>query len=134
MPDPATGKKEEVEFSMLDQADFAGIDEYIKRHNLNDASMAEERRAKKLNINGKPKVEDTNAETTNGAEVGDDEMTELQKAEQQLEDEEDEEEEDYDPGSEGESEGEGSSEEEEDRGGDEGEEMEEDDAEGEDEE
>lgn len=129
MADPTTGKKEEVEFSMIDQADFAGIDEYIKKHNLNDASMAEERRAKKLNINGKPKIEETNGEPVNGTAAGEDEMTELQKAEQQLEDEEDEEEEDYDPGSEGESEGEGSSSEEEDGDGDEGEEMEEDDAE-----
>ncbi|GAB7348275.1 hypothetical protein MBLNU459_g6258t2 [Dothideomycetes sp. NU459] len=135
MPDVTTGKKEETEFSMLDQADFAGIDEYIKKHNLNDASMAEERRAKKLHINGKPKTEENvDGEPANGVEQEDDEETELQKAERQLEDEEDEEEEDYDPGSEGESEGEGSSSGEEDEGGDEAEEMEEDDAEGDDEE
>lgn len=128
MPVPETGKTEEVEFSMLDQADFAGIDEYIKKHNLNDASMAAERRAKKLNINGKPKAEDgTNAEAAaNGA--AEDEETELEKAQRELEDAEDEEEEDYDPGSEGESEGEGSSSDEGEDGG-EGEEGAEDDEE-----
>ncbi|KAI9872599.1 MAG: hypothetical protein M1830_001426, partial [Pleopsidium flavum] len=47
-----TDDKQEFEFSMLDQADFAGIDGYVKRHGLQDASMAEERRARKLNING----------------------------------------------------------------------------------
>ncbi|CAD0057102.1 unnamed protein product [Aureobasidium pullulans] len=48
MPDPITGDKQDIEFSMLDQADFAGIDEYVKRHDLNDASMAAERQAKKI--------------------------------------------------------------------------------------
>ncbi|KAL8645945.1 MAG: hypothetical protein Q9210_006423, partial [Variospora velana] len=42
----------EIEFSMIDQADFAGIDAYVRRHHLQDASMAEQRRAKKLNVNG----------------------------------------------------------------------------------
>lgn len=51
-PTPAAADPIEFEFSMLDQADFAGIDAYIKRHSLQDASMAEQRRAKKLNING----------------------------------------------------------------------------------
>lgn len=95
---------EEIEFSMIDQADFAGIDAYIKRHELQDASMADARRAKKLNINkqrGEVKTEDG----LNGEE---DDRTELQKAEAELEDAEDEEEEDYEPGSEGESEGSGS--------------------------
>ena len=93
---------------MLDQADFAGIDAYVKRHQLQDASMAEQRRAKKLNINGVKgdKGEDTNLE----AEEGD-----LQKAAREaedLEDEDEEEDENFDPGSEGESEGSGSSDEE----------------------
>ena len=95
---------EEIEFSMLDQADFAGIDAYIKRHELQDASMADARRAKKLNVNkqrGEPK-------TDGRANEEEDDRTELQKAEAELEDAEDEEEEDYDPGSEGESEGSGS--------------------------
>ncbi|KAI4721671.1 Rtt106-domain-containing protein [Aureobasidium sp. EXF-10727] len=118
MPDPVTGEKQDIEFSMLDQADFAGIDEYVKRHDLNDASMAADRRAKKLNINPKPKTEATDGETAGaaGADDDDDEMTELQKAEQALQDQEDEEEEDYDPGSEGESEGSGSDSEDEEGG------------------
>ncbi|KAH0170444.1 Rtt106-domain-containing protein, partial [Aureobasidium melanogenum] len=122
MPDPVTGEKQDIEFSMLDQADFAGIDEFVKRHNLNDASMAADRRAKKLNINPKPKTEATDGETAGaaGGDDDDDEMTELQKAEQALQDQEDEEEEDYDPGSEGESEGSGSDSEEEEEGGAEG--------------
>ena len=95
---------EEFEFSMIDQADFAGIDAYIKRHGLQDASMAEARRAKKLNVNKK-------AAEDEGPENGDGEG-ELQKAERELEDQEDEEEEDYDPGSEGQSDGSGESEEE----------------------
>ncbi|KAI5257107.1 Rtt106-domain-containing protein [Aureobasidium subglaciale] len=119
MPDPITGDKQDIEFSMLDQADFAGIDTYVKRHDLNDASMAADRRAKKLNINPKPKTEATDGDTTGtaAAEDDDDEMTELQKAEQALQDQEDEEEEDYDPGSEGESEGSGSDSEGEEGGG-----------------
>lgn len=96
---------------MIDQADFAGIDAYIKRHRLQDASMAEERRAKKLNINGvKGELE---------AEDGEQE-SELQKAAREAEvregeeDEEDEEDDvNFDPGSEGESEGSGTSDEEE---------------------
>lgn len=107
---------EEIEFSMIDQADFVGIDAYIKRHELQDASMADARRAKKLNVNkarGDVKVED-------GANSEEDDRTELQKAEAELEDAEDEEEEDYDPGSEGESEGSGDDSDEDDGDGDEG--------------
>jgi hypothetical protein len=99
---------EEIEFSMLDQADFAGIDTYIKRHELQDASMADARRAKKLNVN-KQRGEANTDDGANGEEV---DRTELQKAEAELEDAEDEEEEDYDPGSEGQSEGSGSDEDE----------------------
>lgn len=91
----------EAEFSMLDQADFGGIDEYIKRHGLNDASMAADRRAKAFNVN-----KDKKAEANGDASPGDaDGGSELQKAEQQLQDE-DEEEEDY-VESGGESDGEG---------------------------
>ena len=97
----------DYEFSMIDQVDFAGIEAYIKRHGLQDASMAEQRRAKKVNVNG----------VKRGEQKGDeeDEEGELQKAqreiEQQGEDDDDNEEDDenFDPGSEGESEGEGSS-------------------------
>ena len=87
---------------MIDQADFAGIDAYVKKHELQDASMAETRKAKKLNINKK------RGEETNGEQL-DEGPGELEKAQQEIEDEEDEEEEDYDPGSEGESEGSGDS-------------------------
>jgi hypothetical protein len=84
---------------MLDQADFAGIDGYIKRHGLNDASLAAGRRAKRYGVND-PKVKDeANGGGENGATaVAEDEdmedgETELQKAERLLQDEEDEEEE-----------------------------------------
>lgn len=99
-------ESQEIEFSMLDQADFAGIDAYIKKHQLQDSSMAEARRAKQFKVNG-AKGTTTESEADNG-------QSELQKAEQELEDEEDELEEDYDPGSDGESEGSGSSDEEDD--------------------
>lgn len=100
---------------MLDQADFAGIDAYIKRHELSDASMAATRKAKRLNINKPARKAENGAPAAagegDGGEAGED--SELQKAQQQLEeqevDEEDEEEEDYDPGSEGESDGSGES-------------------------
>lgn len=115
--------KEEFEFAMLDQEDFGGIDTFIKRHGLQDTSMAEQRKAKRLNINA-VKDEDGNV-------IGSVESTELEKAateaEQAAVDEEDEEEEDYDPGSEGESEGSGSSSEEDSDGGGAGEGQEEDD-------
>jgi hypothetical protein len=116
---------EEFEFSMLDQEDFAGIDEFVKRHGLQDKSMAEQRKAKRLNVNV---VKDEDGNVVGNVEAG-----ELEKAAGELEqaeiDEEDEEEEDYDPGSEGESEGEGTSSEEEDVGDGEVEEGEEEDEE-----
>ncbi|KIX94512.1 uncharacterized protein Z520_09898 [Fonsecaea multimorphosa CBS 102226] len=97
---------QEVEFSMLDQADFPGIDTYVKRHGLQDASLAESRRAKKLaQGKGGAVVQNGDGGNAEGDEV--DTRTELEKAQQQMDDEEDEEEEDYDPGSEGESEGSG---------------------------
>lgn len=80
--------------------------------------MAEQRRAKKVNVNG-----------VNGVQTGEDDGAdregELAKAEreaQDVEDEEEEEGEDYDPGSEGESEGSGTGSEEDgaDGGGGEG--------------
>ena len=104
---PDQEETKEHEFSMVDQADFAGIDAYIKRHELQDASLAESRKAKKLYLNG----------TRRGADEADvegaEQQSELQKAQQDIEDAEDEEEEDYDPGSEGLSEGSGQSSEEE---------------------
>jgi hypothetical protein len=112
----AEEEKEEFEFAMLDQEDFAGIDTYVKRHGLQDASMAEQRRAKRLGINV------VKGEDGQKVDVGD--AGELEKAEAELQDEEDEEEEDYDPGSGGESEGEGSDTDEEDEEDEENEEDE----------
>jgi hypothetical protein len=89
---------QEFEFSMIDQADFSGIDAYIRGHGLQDASMAEQRRAKKLNING---AGASKGEITANNE---EDEGEIAKAVREMEDEDDEEEEDYDPGSEGDSE------------------------------
>ncbi|KAF7597457.1 hypothetical protein BBP40_003704 [Aspergillus hancockii] len=104
----SSDETQELEFSMIDQADFAGIDTYIKKHGLQDASLAEARRAKRYNING-AKTEEENTENAEGAV---EEESELQKAQRELEDQEDSDEEDYDPGSDGESDGSGSSSEE----------------------
>lgn len=106
----ATDEDQEFEFSMIDQADFSGIDTYLKRHQLQDASMAEQRRAKKLNINGVKGEESTELEAEEG------ELEKATREAEDLEDQEEEEDENFDPGSEGESEGSGSSEEEEDDG------------------
>ncbi|EDU46909.1 meiotically up-regulated gene 183 protein [Pyrenophora tritici-repentis Pt-1C-BFP] len=109
----------DIEFGMLDQANFAGINDYVQKHGLQDASLADDRRAKKLNVNkvgGKKDV----ANGTEPEAAGEEEESELQKAERELQDQEDDEEEDddFDPGSEGESEGSGSdSEDEEGEGG-----------------
>lgn len=106
-------EREELEFGMIDQEDFAGVDAYVKRHGLQDSSMAEQRKAKRLGINT---VKGENGEKVDVGDEG-----ELKKAEAKLEqnDDEDEDEdegtdgEDFDPGSEGDSEGSGSSSEEE---------------------
>lgn len=96
---------------MLDQADYTGIDGYIKRHALNDASMAELRRAKLLNINGPPSGNESKVTSTGngGAPAGNVDVsmnddandnngeTELERAQRMIEDAEDEEEEDYEP-------------------------------------
>jgi Histone chaperone Rttp106-like len=103
---PDQEETKEHEFSMLDQAEFAGIDAYIKRHGLQDASLAERRKAKKLNLNGTKRGADE------GGVMEGELQGELQKAQQDTEDAEDEEEEDYDPGSEGLSDGSGESSEE----------------------
>lgn len=104
----------EMEFSMLDQEDFAGIDDYVKKHGLNDASMAADRRAKAYDVNKEKKAE-LNGHAGPGSE--EDGQSELQKAEQQLQEEEDEEEEDYEAsGGESDGEGEESDEEEDDYG------------------
>ncbi|KAI0393556.1 hypothetical protein F5Y17DRAFT_304878 [Xylariaceae sp. FL0594] len=106
---------EEIEFAMLDQEDYSGINEnYVMRHRLQDRSLADQRKAKRElveNLKGKKGASEADQEE-NSATAGDG-MTELERAqheaEQQLQDEEDEDEEDYDPGSEGESEGSGTS-------------------------
>ena len=98
------GSTEDAEFSMLDQADFAPVDAWVKRHGLDDKSLAAGRRAKVYGVN-KPKgergVEGQEEEGEENAETG------LAKAEQELQDAEDDEE-DFDPGSEGDSDGSGS--------------------------
>lgn len=135
----AANKTEELEFGMIDQEDYQGIDEtYVRRHGLNNRSMAEGRKAKRqLRENAKGGNVPGADSGANGTAAGQDDMAELERAEQLLEeDEEDEEEEDYDPGSEGESEGEGdsSSEEDDDDDDEEGDEEEDGEAEGYDEE
>ncbi|KAI5837623.1 hypothetical protein DFP73DRAFT_600912 [Morchella snyderi] len=71
---------DEIEFGMIDQEEYTGIDTYIKKNRLNDASMAEARRAKEFKVNG---------------DEGDESALE-----QAMADVEDEEEEDYVPGQE----------------------------------
>lgn len=99
---------EEFEFGMLDQQDYGGIDGYLKRNRLQDRSLAEQRKAKlQLAENRGPKGKegetDGGAGAGGGGEMGEDGLSELQRAEmeaeQQLQDDEDAEEEDYDPGS-----------------------------------
>lgn len=110
--------EKEVEFGMIDQEDYQGIDDtYVRRHGLADRSMAEQRKAKRELVENTKKAP-ADVEGDASAEGGADGMTELeraqQEAEQRLQDEEDEMEEDYDPGSDGDSEGEGESSEDED--------------------
>lgn len=108
LPDKA--QPEEVEFGMIDQNDHTPIDAYVRKHSLQDSSMAAERRAKRLNINPpEPGAGPENVEVGAGVEdVGEDGETELQRAERMLQDAEDEEEEDYDPEAEGDSDDSGS--------------------------
>lgn len=65
---------EELEFAMIDQADYTGIDGYVRKHRLNDASMAEMRRAVVYNVN-KPKGESGDAEGGEAGNAGDEEPT-----------------------------------------------------------
>ncbi|KAJ2907163.1 hypothetical protein MKZ38_007678 [Zalerion maritima] len=115
-PGPAgEDNTEEVEFGMIDQADYPGIDEkYVKRKGLQDQSLAEQRKAKKElaeNEKGSKKSGDDEM-VVDGEEANANGRTILEQAqweeEQRLQDEEDEDEEDYDPGNDGESEGSGS--------------------------
>jgi hypothetical protein len=118
--DANSSLEKEIEFAMLDQEDYQGIDEtYVRRHGLADRSMAERRKAKRelaenaKKAAGEGEGDDDGNEHAEGDAGG---MTALElaerEAEQRLQDEEDELEEDYDPGSEGDSEGEGESSEE----------------------
>ncbi|KAI1745781.1 hypothetical protein F4680DRAFT_112968 [Xylaria scruposa] len=106
---------EEIEFAMLDQEDYNGINEdYVARHKLQDRSLADQRKAKRELIeNSRGKRGAGEGEQDGNGGVGEDGMTELQRAqaeaEQQLQDEEDEDEEDYDPGSDADSDGSGTS-------------------------
>ena len=122
--DVGSGEGEEVEFGMVDQEDYGTISEtYVQRHGLQDRSMAEQRKAKrelaenargeKKEGEGEDEGEGHNGEQAPADGDKDDGLTELQRAEQMLQDAEDEEEEDYDPGSDGDSDGSGSSSEEE---------------------
>ena len=105
-------KSKTFEFSHIDIIEYEGIDEYIGRHGLKDASMTEQRRARNVNPNGRPGGKDALKEDSRG---------ELEKATNEAEnaaadddnDEDEEDDENFDPGSEGESEGEGASEEDE---------------------
>ncbi|KAG6000063.1 hypothetical protein E4U21_005987 [Claviceps maximensis] len=107
---------EEFEFGMLDQQDYGGIDDFIKRNGLQDRSMAEQRKAKlqlaENRASKKSSGGDAQPDDDAGAADGD-EKTELEKAhleaEQQIQDDEDEDEEDYDPGSDDDSDGSGES-------------------------
>jgi hypothetical protein len=96
--EPGTENEIEIEFSMVDQEEFAGIDAYIKKHGLNDASLADNRRAKIYNVNAKKGAATTEngVSAENGvADDGFEGETEIQKAERLLQDAEDEAEEDY---------------------------------------
>lgn len=106
-------EREEWEFAMIDQIDFEGIDAYVKRHGLNDASLAESRKAKRYNVNA-VKGEEAGGEgaVDENAVDGETELEKAQRLERELQDAEDDEEEDY-VVSGGESEGSGSESEEE---------------------
>ena len=101
----------ETEFSMLDQEDFQGIDEYVKRHGLNDASLAAGRRAKEYGVNKEKKGVNGAADEMpagSGAALSlDAGEVDGMRTEQELQDLEDEEEEEDYEASGGESDGEG---------------------------
>ncbi|RMD40614.1 hypothetical protein DV735_g4519, partial [Chaetothyriales sp. CBS 134920] len=85
---------EEIEFDQIDNTEHGGINEYIQKHGIQDGSFSESRKAKLLS---KDKAGQPSRNGADGEEADDDGRTELEKAEQQLQDEEDEMEEDYDP-------------------------------------
>jgi hypothetical protein len=84
-----TTQTQEIEFGMLEQADYAGINDYVQKHGLQDASLAAARRAKKLNVNKtKDKSNGVDGAAAAGADDAEDEESELQKAERELQDQE----------------------------------------------
>ncbi|RMZ85090.1 hypothetical protein DV738_g106, partial [Chaetothyriales sp. CBS 135597] len=88
-------ESEEIEFDQIDNTEHGGINEYIQKHGIQDGSFSESRKAKLVS---KDKAGQANRTGADGEEGQDDDgRTELEKAEQQLQDEEDEMEEDYDP-------------------------------------
>ncbi|KAH8168347.1 histone chaperone [Sarocladium implicatum] len=138
---PADGDEsanEELEFGMLDQQDYGGIDDYVKDNRLQDRSMAEQRKGKLQLAENKAAKKGAEDGGADGAANGDDGLTELERAqkdlEQQAQDEEDEDEEDYDPGSDDDTDGCGSSSEDDDdddaEGGEDGDEDDDEDGEG----
>jgi len=108
--------EEEIEFGMIDQVDFEGIDAYIKRHGLNDASLAKSRKAKKYNVNAPLARGDIGEVGAVGNGDGGGEELDAENLEKALQDAEDEEEEDYEVSG-GSSEGSGSDTEEDDDDG-----------------
>ena len=117
-------EQQEFEFAMVDQADFDGIDKYVKKHGLNDESLAEARRAKIYGVNKNGKIPGREDGWKGDEEVselvkaereanGDGEMGEAPGAANEEDDSDEEDDENFDPGSEGESEGSGSNTEEE---------------------
>ncbi|KAI1076360.1 hypothetical protein F5B20DRAFT_322465 [Whalleya microplaca] len=132
---------EEIEFAMIDQEDYEGINEnYVMRLGLQNRSMADQRKAKReLAENAKGKKGAAGEGDDANGHGGEDDLTELEKAQlevaQQLLEDDSEDEEDYDPGSEGESEGSGISSDDDDDDDDaaEDDDMDEDDADGDDE-
>lgn len=70
-----TKDEKKFEFSMIDQNEFAKIDEYVKRKQVKDKSMSEELKAKSKNKSGQNGQEDENAPSA------------LQEATQQMENE-----------------------------------------------
>ncbi|KAK7208208.1 hypothetical protein BZA70DRAFT_40020 [Myxozyma melibiosi] len=94
----AGGVYEEVEFSMVDQENYSRIDEYVRNWRLNDQSMAEEKREKRM-------LKSQNADSENGFELikaeqewkaitGEEGDDELEQAPGMYDDEDDDDEED----------------------------------------
>ncbi|KAM3441966.1 hypothetical protein MY4824_001380 [Beauveria thailandica] len=95
-PEEEGDANDEYEFGMVDQQDYGGIDDYVKRNGLQDRSMAEQRKGKLQLAENKGK-KGAEGDVANGAGDG---MTELERAALGEDmDDDDEDEEDYAPGS-----------------------------------